>query len=228
MDDLAEKKLLAAGRSLEALTMAWNVAGVIVLALTALKARSVALGGFGLDSAVEIAASALVLYELRGSNPAQERRTLRLIGWAFIVLAVYLAGQSVVLLVANVHPAHSPLGLLWTGLTAVVMFALATAKYRVGDQLQSQVLMTESRVTFVDGLLATFVVAGLAANAVLGWWWADPASAFVIVAYSVRESIEALRLASAPIPEVTGGCGQACASCTNLCEADETRTAALD
>jgi divalent metal cation (Fe/Co/Zn/Cd) transporter len=141
---------------------------------------------------------------------------------------VYLAGQSVVLLVANVHPAHSPLGLLWTGLTAVVMFVLATAKYRVGDQLQSHVLMTESRVTFVDGLLATFVVAGLAANALLGWWWADPASAFVIVVYSVRESIEALRLARAPIPEVIGGCGQACASCTNLCETDETRTTALD
>jgi len=224
MEDLESQKLLAAGRSLEAMTMAWNVAGVIVLALTALKAHSVALGGFGLDSAVEIAASALVLHELRGSNPAQEKRTLKLIGWAFIVLAVYLSAQSTVLLVAGVHPDHSPLGMAWTGLTAIVMFMLATAKYRVGDQLQSQVLMTESRVTFVDGLLATFVVAGLAANTLLGWWWADPASAFIIVAYSVRESIEALRLANAPEPEVIGGCGQACSACSNLCDAGESVT----
>lgn len=224
MEDLQSQKLLTAGRSLEALTMAWNVAGVIILALTALKARSVALGGFGLDSAVEIAASALVLRELRGSNPRQEKRTLKLIGWSFIVLAVYLGGQSTVLLIAGFHPEHSPLGLLWTGLTAGVMFTLATAKYRVGDQLQSQVLMTESRVTFVDGLLATFVVAGLAANALLGWWWADPASAFIIVAYSVRESIEALRLANAPEPEGLGSCGQACSACTKLCDNEETST----
>jgi len=79
-------------------------------------------------------------------------------------------------------------------------------------------------VTFVDGLLATFVVAGLTANTLLGWWWADPASAFIIVAYSVRESIEALRLANAPEPEVIGGCGQACSACTNLCDAGESVT----
>lgn len=221
MKDVHSQKLLAAGRGLEAMTMAWNVAGVMVLAVTALKARSVALGGFGLDSAVEIAASALVLYELRGKSPRQEKRTLRFIGWAFIVLAIYLALQSTVLLVAGVHPAHSPLGILWTGLTALVMFGLATAKFRVGEQLQSQVLMTESRVTFVDGLLATFVVAGLVANALLGWWWADPVSAYLIVAYSVRESIEALRLANAEEEATLGSCGQACSACTKVCADEE-------
>jgi len=224
MQDVQSQKLLAAGRGLEAMTMAWNVAGVVVLSLTALKAHSVALGGFGLDSAVEIAASALVLYELRGSTPRQEKRTLKFIGWAFIILAVYLAVQSTVLLVADVHPEHSPLGILWTSLTAVVMFCLATAKFRVGDQLQSQVLMTESRVTFVDGLLATFVVAGLVANALLGWWWADPVSAYLIVAYSVRESIEALRLARAHDEEPLGSCGQACSACTNICSDGESAT----
>ena len=217
MDEARSHNLLVAGRSLEAMTMAWNVAGVVVLAMTALKAHSVALGGFGLDSAVEVAASALVLYELGGSDPRRERRTLRLIGWAFIVLATYLAVQSTVLIFANVHPHHSPLGIVWTALTAVVMFALATAKFRVGEQLDSQVLKTESRVTFVDGLLATFVVVGLLANSLLGWWWADPASAYLIVIYSVRESVEALRLASAPIEEGIGGCGQVCSACTNIC-----------
>jgi len=81
MEDLESQKLLAAGRSLEAMTMAWNVAGVIVLALTALKAHSVALGGFGLDSAVEIAASALVLHELRGAiQPKKNERSSSLAG----------------------------------------------------------------------------------------------------------------------------------------------------
>jgi hypothetical protein len=219
MSDADNRSLLSLGRGLEAATLAWNVAGDVVLALTALKARSVALGGFGLDSGVEIAASIVVLAELGGSDEHRQRRTLRLIGWAFIVLAIYLALQSTALLVLDVHPHHSPLGIIWTGLTALVMFALATAKFRVGHAMGNQLLMTESRVTFVDGLLATFVVAGLVLNAALGWWWADPASAYLIVVYSIRESIEALKLGRAVAPDAAiGACGQGCSACTNLCE----------
>ena len=219
MGDADNRSLLSLGRGLEGATLAWNVAGVVVLALTALRAHSVALGGFGLDSGVEIAASIVVLAELGGSDEHRQRRTLRLIGWAFIVLAIYLALQSTALLVLGIHPHHSPLGIICTALTAVVMFSLATAKFRVGHAMGSQLLMTESRVTFVDGLLATFVVLGLVANAGLGWWWSDPACAYLIVIYSVRESMEALKLGRAVQPDADlGACGQSCSACTNLCE----------
>jgi len=210
------ERLLNRGRVLEALTLAWNVAGVVLLVSAAIKARSVALAGFGLDSAVEIAASAVVLYELGGVDEARQRRVLRWIGIAFIVLAAYLTLQSLVLLALGVHPHHSPIGITWTALTAVVMFALAASKRRTGLQLESQILVTESRVTFVDGLLAATVLAGLVANAALGWWWADPVSAFVIVGYSVRESLEALRLSRA-VPE--SSCSGICGSCTGSCAA---------
>lgn len=222
MDVRAVDRNLSIGRMLEGATLAWNVAGVVVLSLTALKAHSVALGGFGLDSAVEIAASVVVLAELGGSDEHRQRRIVTAIGWAFILLAAYLGIQSTVLLVLGVHPAHSALGVAWTAATAIAMVGLARAKHQVGTAMGSQLLITESRVTFVDGLLATFVLAGLLLNVVAGWWWADPAAAYLIVLYSVRESIEALRLGRASLEPELGGCGQACSACTNLCEANPT------
>lgn len=83
---------------------------------------------FGLDSLVEIGASIVVLWELSGTGEARQRKALRAIGIGFIVLASYITVQSVVVLVTRYHPAHSPLGIVWTAVTAVVMFALAHGK----------------------------------------------------------------------------------------------------
>src|SRR6185312_15936429 len=134
--------------------LAWNVAGIAVLAVAALAARSVALAGFGLDSLIEIGASTVVIWELSG------------------------AGE---------RPHHSALGIGWTAVTAAVMFALAAGKARTGAALDDPVLRTEGRVTMVDGILATAVLTGLALNAALGWWWADPAAGYVLVYYAARE-----------------------------------------
>jgi divalent metal cation (Fe/Co/Zn/Cd) transporter len=113
---------------------------------------------------------------------------LRLIGGAFIALAVYLAIQSTVVLVVGYHPRHSVVGIAWTAVTAAVMFALAAGKTRTGRALNNPVLQTEGRVTFVDGLLATAVVGGLALNAGLGAWWADPVAGYAIVFYGLKEA----------------------------------------
>jgi hypothetical protein len=121
-------RLLRRGIVLERLTLGWNVVGVVVLAVAAIGARSVALAGFGLDSLVEIGASAVVLWELSGTGHDRQRKALRLIGFAFIALAIYIAVQSTVVLVAGFHPKHSPLGIAWTTLTAAIMFALAAGK----------------------------------------------------------------------------------------------------
>ena len=86
------------------------------------------------------------------------------------------------------HPRHSPLGIGWTAVSAVVMFALAAGKARTGAALGNPVLQIEGRVTFVDGLLATAVLFGLVLNAVAGAWWADPLAGYVIVFYAMKES----------------------------------------
>ena len=185
--DLQQKALLRRGFALEYVTLAWNVAGIVVLAFAAVAARSVALAGFGLDSLIEIGASVVVVWELSGTGAQRQRRGLRLIGYAFAALAAYLLVQSTVVLVSGYHPRHSPLGIMWTALTAVVMFVLAAGKARTGRALGNPVLATESRVTLVDGILAAAVLLGLTVNAELGWWWADPAAGYVLVSYAVRE-----------------------------------------
>jgi divalent metal cation (Fe/Co/Zn/Cd) transporter len=183
----ARDALLRRGFALEYVTLAWNVAGIVVLAITALTARSVALAGFGLDSLIEIGASTVVIWELSGSGAERQRRGLRLIGYAFAALAVYLLAQSTVVLASGYHPRHSVPGIAWTAVTATVMFALASGKARTGRALNNPVLRTEGRVTMIDGILATAVLAGLVLNAGLDWWWADPAAGYVLVYYAARE-----------------------------------------
>ncbi len=186
--------LLQRGLALEALTLTWNVVGIVVLSFAALAARSVALAGFGIDSLIEIGASAIVIWELRGIDDRRQPVALRLIGGAFLALACYLGVQSTLVLAVGFHPHHSTVGIVWTGATAAIMFALAAGKADTGLKLGNHVLMTEGRVTLVDGVLATSVLLGLVLNITQGWWWADPAAGYVMGAYGVREGLDALGL----------------------------------
>lgn len=180
--------LLRRGRQLEAATLAWNVVGIAVLATAAWQARSVALAGFGLDSLIEIGASTVVLWELSGTGEHRRTTALRLIAAAFLALAAYLTAQTVIVLAVGHHPHRSPAGITWTALTAAAMFTLAYGKKRTGDALGNPVLRAEARVTIIDGLLACAVLLGLSLNALIGWWWADPAAGLVIVYYALREA----------------------------------------
>jgi divalent metal cation (Fe/Co/Zn/Cd) transporter len=181
------RALVRRGFALEWATLGWNVTGIVVLTVAAVTARSVALAGFGLDSLIEIGASTVVIWELSGSGAERQRRGLRLIGYAFAALAIYLLVQSTVVLVAGYHPRHSVLGIIWTAVTAAAMFALAAGKARTGRALDNPVLRTEGRVTAIDGILAVAVLLGLVLNAAAGWWWADPAAGYVLVYYAARE-----------------------------------------
>lgn len=186
-------RLLRRGRLLEWVTLSWNVVGVCVLAYFALTAASVALAGFGLDSLIEIGASTVVLWELSGSGEARQRRALRMIGVAFIVLAVYLLAQSSVALLAGHRASPSIGGIVWTAGTSVAMFLLAAGKSQTGRALGNPVLQAEGRVTRIDALLALAVLLGVSLDLLLGWWWADPLAGFVIVFYAVREAVQIFR-----------------------------------
>jgi Cation efflux family len=189
-DDRVRRALARRGFALEYATLAWNVAAIVVLAIAAIAARSVALAGFALDSLIDIGASTVVIWELSGAGEQRQRRGLRLIGYAFAALAVYLLVQSTVVLASGYHPHHSVPGIIWTAVTAAVMFALAAGKARTGRALENPVLRTEGRVTLIDAILATAVLLGLVLNAALGWWWADPAAGYVLVFYAARQCRE--------------------------------------
>ncbi|RRQ86187.1 cation transporter [Streptomyces griseofuscus] len=183
----SRQSLLRRGFALEYATLGWNVVGIVVLAIAAIAAKSVALAGFGLDSLIEIGASTVVIWELSGTGEDRQRRALRLIGVGFALLAVYLLVQLTWVLASGFRPRHSLLGIVWTAVTAGVMFALAWGKARTGAALGNPVLETEGRVTLIDGLLAAAVLLGLVLNVVTGWWFADPAAGYVLVYYAVRE-----------------------------------------
>jgi len=194
-----QPRLLRTGLSLEYATLGWNAVGIVVLIGAAIAARSVALAGFGLDSGIEIFASLVVIGELAASSTeASRQRAERKIGYAFVGLAVYLTGQAVVSIVAHVHPYSSPVGMVWLAASAVVMFLLAYGKARTGRALDHPVLLAESKVTVLDGALATATLIGLALNAAAHWWWADIAAGAVIVAYGIREADHLLRTRRAP------------------------------
>jgi divalent metal cation (Fe/Co/Zn/Cd) transporter len=118
---------------------------------------------------------------------------MRIIGSAFVALAIYLGAQSTIVLVVGFRPHHSSIGIAWTALTAVAMFALASGKARVGATLHNPVLEAEGRVTMIDGILAAAVLAGLVLNTFVGWWWADPVAGYVILYYAIREARASLR-----------------------------------
>lgn len=117
-----------------------------------------------------------------------KRRALRTIAVAFILLAAYIGLQVAVTLTSGSRPGHSTVGIVWLVLTVFAMIALAAGKRNTGERLGNIVLRTEARVTAIDGALATAVLAGVALNAAAGWWWADPVSALVVLAYGLREA----------------------------------------
>lgn len=192
-DDPTRNTLIQRGLVLEYATLGWNLAGCWIVLGAAYAARSVALVGFGIDSVIEIFASVIVVWQLKAINKDREHVAERLIGIAFLLLAVYIAVQSVIVLLAHYHPKTSILGIVWLTLTAVAMLLLAYGKRRTGHALGNPVLQKESKVTVVDGMLAGSVLIGITLNAEYGWWWADPLAALVIVFYGLKEGYTTLR-----------------------------------
>ncbi len=187
---------LRLGLWLEYATLGWNVVGTVIILVAAVGTGSAALTGFGLDSAIEIFASIVVVWQLKGIEQGRDRPALKLIGSAFIALAIYVFVQSFSTLSANAHAAPSPFGLIWLAVTCAVMLILAWGKSITGRRLGNLVLTTEARVTLIDAALAGAVLIGVGLNTMFGWWWTDPLAGFVLVYYGLTEGRAAWKHAS--------------------------------
>lgn len=189
--DPGETSLRRRALALEFVTIAWNLLEGVLAIVAGLLAGSVALVAFGLDSSVEVFASAVVVWELRGVDRRRERRAVRAIGAAYLVVAVYiLLDSGNALRIAN-RPEASPIGMLLLAATVLVMAVLGIAKLRVGRELHSATVTADGRFSLVDGSLAGAVLVGLALTALLGWWWADALLAIGISLLAFREGREA-------------------------------------
>jgi divalent metal cation (Fe/Co/Zn/Cd) transporter len=174
-------------------TIAWNAGEAVLTISLGLAAGSLALIAFGTDSLIEIFASLVVVWHLRGEGQRHRtRRAMRLVGAAFLLLALALGVAATRDLVTGREASESWPGIIYLAVTAVVMFGLAVAKRRIAVGLGDEPFTAEAGMTFLDGMLSTATLVGLLLNAVWGWWWADPLAGLLIAVIAVREGLESL------------------------------------
>jgi divalent metal cation (Fe/Co/Zn/Cd) transporter len=183
-------------RLLSWLSLAWmTVEGAVAIG-AGIVAGSIALVGFGLDSAIEGFASVIIIWRFTGHrvfSHAAEKRAQRLVAVQFFLLAPYVAYESVRALVSGEHPQTSWLGVALAVASVALMPALAVAKQRLADQLGSAATAGEGRQNMLCAYLAGALLLGLAGNALAGAWWLDPVVGLLIAAAAVREGLEAWR-----------------------------------
>jgi divalent metal cation (Fe/Co/Zn/Cd) transporter len=197
--------LIARGRRLEYFTLAWNGLEAAVALAAGVVAGSVALIGFGLDSVIETVSAAILWWRFRAdADPERreraERIAHRLVGVCFLLLAAYVAVESLRALWSKALPERSLPGILIAAAAVIVMPLLARAKRRVAAQLSSRALHADSRQADFCMYLSAILLAGLLLQALLGWWWADPAAALLMAPIIAREGVLGVR-------------GQACNDC---------------
>jgi len=179
-------------------TMAYNAVEAVVALWAGLAAGSIALVGFGLDSVIELAAASVVLWrmaiEARGADAERveraEGRVRRFVGMTFLALAAYVLLQSAWGLWTTDAPEESLIGLALAVLSLLIMPLIALGKFRVADAIGSRALRAEAKETLACSYLSFCLLLGLAANLTLGWWWADPIAALLMVPWLIREGLE--------------------------------------
>ncbi len=199
--------LVARAKRLAWLSLAWMTIEGIVGVMAGVIAGSVALTGFGLDSAIEGAASVIVIWRFTGTREfshTSERRAQSAVAISFFLLAPYIAADAIYTLAGGATPDTSWLGIGLATASLIAMPLLGRAKSRLGKQLHSPSTAGEGAQNLLCAYMAAGVLAGLLANTILGWWWLDPMIALGIAALAVREGRETWKGDScecaAPIP----------------------------
>jgi divalent metal cation (Fe/Co/Zn/Cd) transporter len=191
------RRLEQRGIALEIFGIVYNMLEGALSIGAGILAGSIALVGFGADSAIEVSASVVVLVHLLSRSgdrqPDWERRLAVFVGLTMFALAAYVAGQAIYDLWTRSEPEESFAGIGIAVASLIVMPLLSRWKHDIAHRINSRALEAESRETLVCTYLSAALLFGLGANAFLGWWWADPAAALVMVAFIVREGWEAVR-----------------------------------
>ena len=197
--NLSERtRLVKRGRYLEYFTIGYNsLEGLIAIGAGVL-AGSIALVAFGFDSLIEVTSGVILLWRLHADvDEARRERveaiSLRLVGLCFIALALYVTQDSIWSLLKRAAPDESLIGIILAAVSLIVMPLLVRAKRKVARSMNSGALMADSKQTELCTYLSAILLGGLLLNAFLGWWWADPVAALIMVPIIVKEGIEALR-----------------------------------
>jgi len=196
MDPGERAGVIRRGLLLEYFSLGWNLIETFVGMAAGIAAGSVALIGFALDSVVESSSAAILIWRLRNEGTAKwdvesiERRAVRLVAVAFWALATYVGTKAVVDLINTNEPEESIAGIVLAVVSLVVMPLLAARKRVAARALDSRAMHADSSQTTLCTYISAFLLVGLGANALLGWWWADPVAGLAIAALAAREGFE--------------------------------------
>jgi divalent metal cation (Fe/Co/Zn/Cd) transporter len=190
--------LVRRGRYLEYFTIGYNSLEGLIAVAAGLLAGSIALVGFGFDSLIEVTSGTVLLWRLQADLDEERRErveaiSLRIVGACFVLLAIYLSYDSVKSLIRREAPHESIVGIVVAVVSLIVMPLLVRAKRRVARGINSRALMADSKQTELCTYLSAILLGGLILNALVGWWWADPVAALVMVPIIVKEGIEGIR-----------------------------------
>jgi cation diffusion facilitator family transporter len=185
---------------LEYFTIGWNVVEALVAIGAGIIACSVALIGFGVDSAIEVISAVGLLWRLKRAGPhaeveeesAAEKRALFIVAATFFLLAVYIVVEASRALVNREEPLTSPVGIALSVLSLLIMPVLAYAKHRTGRGMNSRALVADSMETWVCAFLSVALLVGVGAFALFGWWWADPIGALAMLPVILWQGWETL------------------------------------
>jgi divalent metal cation (Fe/Co/Zn/Cd) transporter len=186
-------RLVRRARTLAWLGVGWHAIEAGVAIGAGVLAGSVALTGFGADSLIEALAGLVVLWRLASSNARAEQRAQQIVAVSFYAIAGYIALEAIRSLAGADQPAASWIGIGLALVTLTTMPPLAAAKAHVAEALESSATKSESRQAMLCAYLSAGLLVGLGLNALLGWWWADPATALAIAAAAVNEGRHAGR-----------------------------------
>lgn len=174
------------------IAIGYNLIEAIVAIAAGSAASSAALIGFGLDSTIEVLSAGAVAWQFTRRDPERwEKGTLRIIAVAFFALAAYVTVTSVLALALGIEAEHSPVGIVLTALSVIIMPFLSLAERRAGRELGSATAVADSKQTLICTYLSAAVLVGLLFNSVFGWWWVDSIAGLVIAIFAVREGVEA-------------------------------------
>jgi divalent metal cation (Fe/Co/Zn/Cd) transporter len=213
IDTLERPAAVQRGRRLEYFTVVWNTVEGLVAFVAGMIAGSISLVGFGIDSFIEVTSGSVLLWRMSVDSDVHrrkqnEKRALRIVGVCFLLLAAYIAYDSIVDLWSKRAPEHSIAGIILACVSLVVMPILSRAKRKVGGALGSAAMQADAKQTEFCTYLSAVLLGGLLLNAVFGLWWADSVAALIMVPIIAKEGIEGVQ-------------GKACDDCCGRIAEDE-------
>ena len=182
----------------EWLTIAWMTVEAVVAFAAGIAAGSLVLTAFGLDSVIELASAAVLMWRLRvelqqgrAFSEEVERRASRIAGGLLFALAAYVTIAAIWSLVTRQGKAFSWPGFIVALIAIPAMRYLARRKIAIAEKLESRALRADAMEAITCGWLSFVVVISLATQWAFGAWWIDGVGSLAIVWLLIKEGREA-------------------------------------